>query len=114
MRLLIVFLWFLAMTTLLPVPSLADGLSDGAKGIIVEHCVKCHQVPTYNNQEGHPTLNEPSFLYMAKNPKTYTPERLRAALRAPHYPMQKFILSERNVEAIIDFIESLRKHTNQT
>lgn len=100
-----------AIVAIMPVyvgPTVAGEAWDAAKAIIVEHCIDCHEVPVYNPKGGPPSVEAPSFHGMAGAPETYPAERLRASLRQPHFPMQKFVLSERDVDVIVRFIESLR------
>ena len=47
--------------------SRAAGDPDAAKGIVVEHCVGCHEVPGYG-REGLATVEALSFRKLADNP----------------------------------------------
>jgi cytochrome c553 len=85
----------------------AAGDPDQAKGIVVEHCIDCHAAPGYG-QKGLPTVEAPSFQAIAGEPQKYTPERLRAFLAQPHWPMTQFLLSPRDIENLLAFIEGLR------
>ena len=50
-------------------PMQAAGDADEAKGLVVEHYVKCHQVSEYSRDEGGlPTLETPYFGDMAGAP----------------------------------------------
>jgi mono/diheme cytochrome c family protein len=82
--------------------------ANAAKGIVVEHCVACHEVPGYLSKAESAQLDAPSFRVIANNTQTYDPQKLRLWLRQPHWPMQQFILSERDVDNLLAFIESLR------
>ena len=88
-------------------PALAEGDPDAAKGLITEHCVDCHEVPGYSGEDVSPVVNAPAFAAIAGKPETYTPERLRAFLGQPHWPMGRFVLSKRDIDNLIAFIESL-------
>lgn len=100
-------LLFVAM--IMPTQVRAAGDADAAKGIVVEHCVACHQVPGYSSKAGAAELGAPSFVGIANDPQTYDPKELQARLRQPHWPMQQFVLSERDVDNLLAFIASLRK-----
>ncbi len=74
---------------------------------MVEHCIGCHEAPGYDR--GDPaTIEVPSFQVIADDPRTYTPERLRAFLIQPHWPMTRFRLSPRDIDNLIAFIDALR------
>lgn len=88
-------------------PARAAGDPDQAKGILVEHCAACHDVPGYDGQT-LPTVEAPSLQAMADDPAAYPPERLRAFLVQPHWPMTQFRLSPRDIDNIMAFIDSLR------
>jgi cytochrome c553 len=100
-------LLFAAM--IMPAHVRAAGDADAAKGIVVEHCVACHQVPGYSSEAGVAELGAPSFVSIAGDPQTYDPKQLKARLRQPHWPMQQFVLSERDVDNLLAFIASLRE-----
>lgn len=86
----------------------AEGDADAAKGIVVEHCVACHEVPGYASKAGPAQLDAPPFATIANDPEKYDREELKAWLRQPHWPMHQFILSPRDVENLLAFIEGLR------
>lgn len=98
----------LAMLLLSPAAS-AEGDADAAKGIVVQHCVRCHEVPGYASEVTDPKLGAPSFATIANDPQTYDQQSLKTFLRKPHWPMQGFILSNRDIDNLLAFIESLRK-----
>jgi len=89
-----------------------SGDPNAAKAIIVEHCVKCHVVPGYRPDGGTASVAAPSFAEFAELRETYTQDRLRSFLRAPHWPMTQFILSNSDIDNLISFIESLRDGEN--
>ena len=99
----------LSCALILPAHVSAEDDSDAAKGIVVEHCIACHEVPGYPSKAGAAELGAPSFVQIANDPQTYDPKDLEIWLRRPHWPMQQFILSERDVKNLLAFIESLRK-----
>jgi len=82
---------------------------DAAKGIVVEHCTGCHDVPGYSPQGGLATVEAPGFGEIARDRATYPAERLRASLRQPHWPMTQFRLSPSDIENLVAFIEGLAK-----
>lgn len=83
------------------------GDANAAKGLIADKCSRCHKIPPYSTA-GHPSLSAPPFKEIANAPKLYTEQRLRAFLRRPHYPMRGFILSRRDIDNILAFIENQR------
>lgn len=86
----------------------AAGDADAAKPIVAEYCAACHEVPGYEPKDGIETLNVPGLQAIADNPATYDAERLRTFLRQPHFPMKGLVLSDRDIENLVAFIESLR------
>jgi mono/diheme cytochrome c family protein len=85
----------------------AEGEADAAKAIVQEHCVACHEVPGYESERTTPAIEALSFPEMAADPGTYTPERLRRYLQKPHWPMEQFRLSPRDIDNLLAFIESV-------
>lgn len=100
----------LVISALLPAAAAqAAGDPNAAKGLIVEHCLSCHDVPGYQSSQPAPALDMPSFQAFADDPDRYTEERLRTFLRRPHWPMTQFRLSKSDIDNILAFIESLRR-----
>lgn len=101
---------FLAGSLIAAIPISANasmaGDANAVKGLIADKCSKCHAIPPYSTT-GHPSLNAPPFKEIANTPKLYTEQRLRTFLRRPHYPMRGFILSKRDIDNILAFIENL-------
>jgi hypothetical protein len=98
-------------------PALADGNNapDGST-LAVEDCSACHRVTAEQPQPqpvvvqgstSQETIQAPSFRQIARRPGR-SAEYLRAFIQAPHYPMpeQQFIPEE--LDAIIDYITSLK------
>jgi cytochrome c553 len=92
-----------------PTTMLGAGDPNAAKSIIAQYCVKCHEVPGYNTGSTPESVQAPSFERIANSPEIYTPERLRAFLHQPHYPMKSVTLSESDITNLIAFIATLRK-----
>ncbi len=88
-------------------PAQAAGDPEAAKGLVADRCSACHAVPGYSAQ-GLPTVEAPSFQAIADAPDAYPEQRLRTFLHQPHWPMQQFRLSPRDIDNIIAYIESLR------
>jgi len=88
-------------------PTSAAGDANAAKGLVADHCSKCHEVPGYSTA-GHPTLKPPPFQNIADNATTYTEARVRAFLARPHWPMTQFNLSPSDIDNIVAFLKSLR------
>jgi mono/diheme cytochrome c family protein len=99
---------FLLAASILSTHVSAGGDANAAKGIVVEHCVACHEVPGYASKAGVAKLDAPSFVTIANDTKAFDPIALKIGLRQPHWPMQQFVLSERDVDNLLAFIESLR------
>ena len=78
---------------------------DAARSLVVQHCVKCHAVPGYNPEGGPPTVDAPAFEELAG----YEEDRLRAFLRAPHWPMTQFTLSPSDIDNLMAYVATLRK-----
>jgi mono/diheme cytochrome c family protein len=67
-------------------------------------CASCHQV-----EPGGGTSDVvPGFQVIADDPAR-TPERLRAWLNDPHPPMPKLSLTRQEIDAILAYLDSLRK-----
>lgn len=98
----------LLVVLILPIRVAAKGDADAAKGIVVEHCVACHEVPGYASKTGTAQLDVPPFTTIANDPERYDREKLKAWLRQPHWPMHQLILSPRDVENLLAFIEGLQ------
>lgn len=91
----------------LTAPPAAAADPNSVKGLVADHCSKCHWVEPYS-KSGLKSLTAPPFKEMANRPTVYTDERLRTFLGRPHYPMAAEILSKRDVDNLIAFIHTLR------
>ena len=89
--------------------ALGAGDPNAAKGIIVQYCIACHEVPGYVPTHGRAELDAPSFEAIANAAETDQAARLRALLRKPHWPMQQLQLSDRDIDNLIAFIADLRQ-----
>ncbi len=85
------------------------GDANAAKGLVADRCVKCHETPYSKPGERTEAVNAPSFQAMADDPASYSPIKMRASLRQPHFPMQQFTLSKRDIENILAYIDSLKQ-----
>lgn len=104
-----------AQTTLIAVMILSGGFATAvaqsdytAKGIIAEHCIECHRVPSFAEEAGNPSVVAPDFQAIADDDETYTTQRLVRFLRQPHFPMRRVWLSDSDIQRIVAFIEGLR------
>ncbi len=88
-------------------PALAEGDPNAAKGLVVEHCIACHEVPKYNPAGSARSVDAPPFQEIADDPGKYPSERLHQFLRKPHFPMTQFTFSERDIDDPVAFIQSL-------
>jgi mono/diheme cytochrome c family protein len=67
-------------------------------------CASCHLV----EPDGGTSDVTPGFQAIADDPAR-TPERLRAWLNDPHPPMPKLSLTRQEIDAILAYLDSLRK-----
>ncbi|MGI9423021.1 MAG: c-type cytochrome [Hyphomicrobiaceae bacterium] len=81
--------------------------ANSIRGVIAEHCVKCHSVRGYSQKHQTPVVSAPGLADIANNPDIYTDERLQRFFAHPHFPMAQFTLSRRNIDHLIAFIKSL-------
>ncbi len=88
---------------------LPPGDARAARPLIAEHCIKCHLVLGFPRDKLQPAVKAPPFHVIANDPQRYPDQALRAFLRKPHYPMQGFVLSKRDIDNIIAFLHTLRK-----
>jgi len=89
-------------------PAHAVGDPDAVAGLIAERCANCHRVPEYPHKFERPDLNAPSFEEIAADPRTYPPERMRTFLTRPHWPMTQFVLSHKDIDDILAYIDRMR------
>ena len=87
----------------------AAGDANAAKGLIANHCVKCHLTPYSKPGERSEAVDAPTFNAMANDPARYSPGKLREFLHRPHFPMQQFTLSNRDIDNILAYLGTLRK-----
>lgn len=88
----------------------AAGDANAAKGLIADHCAQCHDTPYSKPGERSEALLAPSFQAMANDPASYSPARLRASLRQPHFPMQQFTLSPTDIDNILAYLAGLQRN----
>ena len=101
---------FIVLTSLVPAfagAAWAEGDPNAAKGLVVEHCIACHEVPGYGEDAGPRAVQAIPFADIARDPETYPTERLRNSLGRPHWPMGKYQLSPSDIDNIVALIESL-------
>ena len=90
-------------------PAHAAGDANAAKGIVVEHCIACHEVAGYAAKNRVEAVEAPAFQTLADDPSTYTDARLRSFMMKPHYPMKGLILSPSDIDNLIAFIRIRRR-----
>ncbi|KAA3628388.1 MAG: hypothetical protein DWQ09_09735 [Proteobacteria bacterium] len=88
----------------------AAGDANAAKGLVADNCGKCHETPYSKPGERSEAVEAPSFQAMANDSASYSPEKMRATLLQPHFPMQQFILSKRDIDNIIAYLASLKRN----
>lgn len=100
-----------ATISLLLVPAMVGPLAaadpNSVKGLVADNCSRCHLVPPYS-KSGLESLNAPPFKEMANRPDLYTAGRLRSFLQKPHYPMAPILLSAKDIDNLVAFIQSMR------
>lgn len=94
------------MVTLLAAPTaMAAGPADAARGIVSEHCAKCHAVPDFSATS---TIAEaPSFTTIAQDRETYSEARIRKSLMKPHFPMTGITLSPSDIDNLLAYFAAL-------
>jgi len=97
-----------AAIAVMPGAAHAQGDPDDAKGIVVEYCTKCHDVPRYSS--GTTSVDAPPFQAIADDPETYPEDQLVEFLQEPHFPMEGLILSPRDIDNLVAFIKSLSRN----
>lgn len=90
-------------------PVQAAGNPDMTRGIVADHCSKCHEAAGFKLRRKDAAVIGPSFRSIANQPAVYTRARLKAFLRQPHYPMTKFVLSPSDIDNLVAYIQSLRE-----
>ncbi len=93
----------------LPDPASGAGDPKAIRGLLKERCALCHDIPGLSSSRRTPSVPAPSFMAIANNPDMYPRERVRKWLRAPHWPMAGFILSQRDIENVLAFLDTLRE-----
>jgi mono/diheme cytochrome c family protein len=86
--------------------ALAD--ANDVRGLIKERCIACHAVPGFSQEGRSRSLVAPGFAEIANKPDVYPHERLRKFLSRPHFPMRQFSMSDRTIEELIAFIQTLK------
>ncbi len=102
-----VAVFLLALLGLPPRAPAAEGDPNAVKGLVADRCARCHQVPGFPppQVEG---VKPPPFAEIAANPDIYTEARVRRFLSRPHWPMQGFILSPRDIDNLLAYFRTLR------
>ena len=81
---------------------------NSVRGLVAEHCIRCHAVPGFPRHRRTRSVLAPGFVEMADKPVIYTNDRLHKFLARPHYPMGQFTFSQRNINDLVAFIKSLK------
>jgi len=84
-------------------PALAAGDAAAGRRTADTWCVGCHLT---GDEQKAALVDAPTFPDIAKR---MTPEALRAFLFNPHPPMPQFRLTRRDIEDLIEYIESSEK-----
>jgi mono/diheme cytochrome c family protein len=82
----------------------AEGDAEQGRALADAWCASCHQVAP----GGTATDAAPAFPTIANDPGM-TQQRLRGWLVAPHPPMPDFHLTRAEIDAIIAYLETLRR-----
>ncbi len=91
---------------LMLVPAAAHADADRLRGLIADRCADCHLAPGFEDRAVE--FGAPAFLDIAADPERFSREKLTVYLREPHWQMRQFILSPRDINDVIDYIETLR------
>ena len=94
------------VVTLLAAPAtMAEGRADAARGIVSEHCAKCHAVPDFSAKSV--VANAPAFTTIAQDRETYSEARIRKSLLKPHFPMTGITLSPSDIDNLVAYFAAL-------
>ncbi|PLX36548.1 MAG: hypothetical protein C0606_14825 [Hyphomicrobiales bacterium] len=80
--------------------------ANAVKGLIVERCADCHEVPGLDTKPAD--VGAPTFTSIGWDRETYTEARIRQSLQKTHWPMQQFILSPSDINALVAYFDTLR------
>jgi mono/diheme cytochrome c family protein len=86
---------------------LAAADPNSVRGLVASNCSRCHLIPPYS-KSGLKSLNAPPFFNDTATTEIYTIKRLRTFLQKPHYPMEPIILSARDIDNLVAFIQGMR------
>lgn len=94
------------VATLLAAPAaMAAGQADAARGIVSEHCAKCHAVPDFSATSA--IVEAPAFTTIAQDRQTYSEARIRKSLLKPHFPMTGITLSPSDIDNLVAYFAAL-------
>ncbi len=101
------------LPALLPVSSQAAGIPDPSEGkkLAQMECVNCHVIENVADKSTTPRSpgEAPYFRSIAFDPKMTT-EKIRSTLKLPHGEMANILLTEKDIENIILYIEGMRRY----
>lgn len=86
-------------------PAAADGDANAARGIVSEHCAKCHAAPDFSAKSV--VAAAPAFTSIAQDPETYSEARIRKSLLKPHFPMTGITLSPSDIDNLVAYFAAL-------
>jgi len=90
----------------LAVSPVAASDAEAVKGLLVERCADCHVLVGFEDRAAD--VGAPTFIDMIDDSETYTEARVRQSLRTPHWPMEQFVLSTKDIDRIVAYFTAAR------
>ena len=110
MRKNVVIALMVALPALVPLSSQAAGIADpmAGKKLAQMECVNCHVIENVSDKSAAPRTpgEAPYFRSIAFE---MTPDKIRETLKLPHGEMANILLTEKDIDNIIMYIEGLRR-----
>lgn len=102
----------IALPVLLPLSSQAAGIPAPVEGkkLAQMECLQCHVIENVVDKSTTPLSpgQAPHFHSIALDPKMTT-EKIRATLKLPHGEMANILLTEKDIDHLIMYIEGMRR-----
>jgi mono/diheme cytochrome c family protein len=103
----------IALPAMIPLSSQAAGIPDPAEGkkLAQMECVNCHVIENVADKSTAPRSpgEAPYFRSIAFDPKM-TAEKIRSTLKLPHGEMANILLTEKDIDNLILYIEGMRRY----
>lgn len=85
-------------------PLAAEG--DKVKGLIADRCSDCHVVAGYEDRAAD--VGAPTFAAIVDDRVKFNETAMRAYLQKPHWPMEQFNLSPKDIDRIVAYFDMMR------